>query len=77
MKSQAHTITREIVSGYYEVKHRPADRTWYSHFLLTKSNKRWLITYDGNHAWIDGKMVDAVAFITTVTETSDWCLFQK
>lgn len=76
MKNQAHTITRKIAGGLYEVEHRPADSTVYTSFQVANMGTGWRITNEGTFClWANSKK-DAVSFIETITRSQAPHLFQ-
>ena len=76
MKNQAHTTSRKIAGGLYEVEHRPADSTVYTSFQVFNTGSEWEVTNEGMLCFVANNKAEVISFIKTITRSQAPHLFQ-
>ena len=76
MKNQAHTITRKITCGLYEVEHCPADSNVYTSFQVVNIGSEWEVTNEGMLCFVANSKAEATSLIQTITRSQAPYYFQ-
>ena len=76
MKNQAHTTTRKITCGLYEVEHCPADSNVYTSFQVFNIGSEWEVTNEGMLCFVAINKAEAISLIKTITRSQAPYYFQ-
>ena len=76
MKNQAHTTTRKIAGGLYEVEHRPADSSVYTSFQVFNTGIEWEVTNEGMLCFVANNKAEAISLIQAITRSQAPYYFQ-
>ena len=76
MKNQAHTTTRKITCGFYEVEHCPADSNVYTSFQVFNIGSEWEVTNEGMLCFVANSKAEATSLIKAITRSQAPYYFQ-